>query len=518
MELYNKLNEKEITMMDRYISDYATYTHAGMTTILKYWDKNKSDYLYKLLGNQFMISKDFEYSKGYSTLFDELSKVLNNRLSATARFIRQFDRFLWENRVALGSNYFRLQELTSSKVLLASKYDGADFEVFTPDGKSVKVQKGCRPLRMIARIVKAYGNIETLDAFQTEISQILNQRKLKGQITLSIHPLDYMTMSDNESGWSSCMSWREEGCYRRGTVEMMNSDCVLVAYLRGEHDMRMPGGYEWNNKKWRELFIVTPEIITGVKGYPYQNEDLVKCINEWIRDLAVQNLGWDQFKDQKNTQYEHRNNFHMEDGREMYVEFETGTMYNDFGSIVHYGIFSNSESLHEIYQDYSGPEMCLACGGTNEYFESEGELVCEHCNGDYITCDNCGDRIHEGEDYELDGGYYCYDCYCDLAVEDGLTGSMHHQDNMRTLYLISDEKAKDLDKVDWYEEEAIDTYFGHLRSEYYHGSTYFFDDLGKYRKDAIYSSSIYYYVTPSMMRNPENDCQTYFHISLDELK
>ena len=62
-------------------------------------------------------------------------------------------------------------------------------------------------------------------------SQIFNTNKMTGTLCLSIHPLDYATASDNDNGWSSCMSWRDDGCYRMGTVEMMNSPMVICAYF-----------------------------------------------------------------------------------------------------------------------------------------------------------------------------------------------------------------------------------------------------------------------------------------------
>ena len=76
-------------------------------------------------------------------------------------------------------------------------------------------------MRVLSKIATAY-NLPGFEDFRIAQSLVTNQANLKGYITLSIHPLDYMTMSDNNCGWDSCMSWQEEGCYRQGTVEMMN--------------------------------------------------------------------------------------------------------------------------------------------------------------------------------------------------------------------------------------------------------------------------------------------------------
>ena len=110
-------------------------------------------------------------------------------------------------------------------------------------------------------------------------------------------------MSDNNSNWQSCMNWQEEGCYRIGTVEMMNSNNVLCCYIEqgktnwyfGGHQTAEDGSidaYIWNDKKWRILTYITKDIIMSGKSYPYNNDDYSKKIITEVRDLALKNLGW----------------------------------------------------------------------------------------------------------------------------------------------------------------------------------------------------------------------------------
>lgn len=465
MSLYDKLTANEISMMDNYVKEYASYNHCEMKHLLRFWDISKSNYLYKLLGEQFIISKEYEYKQPRERMIENLERLFNSRTSDTYRFKKEFDRFLWENRIALGDCYYKLIAMTEIENLLDTSYPGDDFEINLPENKHMKVQKGARPMRIISRLAKAYNCFENLDGFQTEISQVLNQKKLRGEIVLSIHPLDYMTMSDNNSDWSSCMSWQEEGCYRRGTVEMMNSASVLVAYLRGAEDMSIPGGYKWNNKKWRELFIVTPEIITGVKGYPYQNSELVKTINSWLKELAEENLGWHYDNRSANTKYPYDCHFSITNDNNEVVDlsycFETNTMYNDFGTTEHYGIFG-ADTKGRHYHNYSGVEVCMCCGSTGGWYESEGALVCNDCEGDYYTCTKCDERLNEDEVFWLDGEAYCENCYDYYGKEDSLTGEVHHMNNLVNVYLLKNEdEAKELAK-DFYRKRttypSIDVY------------------------------------------------------------
>ena len=506
MNLYEYLNENDKSMMRDYIREYASRDAASLDFLLRFWNQNKGEYLYKMFGEKFQLSKDIEWAKPKSKIMSELYDLYNRNNSAANRFRRLFDRFLWENRETLGGQYYMLQQLVGSDLLATSVYDGDEFSVRTPEGKEIKVQKGCRPMRIISRVSKAYGGIELLDAFQTEVSQVLNQRKLTGTLTISIHPMDYMTMSDNDNDWSSCMSWKEGGCYCRGTVEMMNSPMVVVAYLASDYDMRTPGGWSWNSKKWRELFVVTPEIITGVKGYPYQNEELVKIVNLWLKELAEKNLGWKYEKD--NTVYQHRTSFNHinEDTGEVedaFVRFHTCTMYNDFGTIdEHYGVFGKNLDSYDIDITYSGPEICMECGSADTDFDGEGCLVCCDCDcGEY--CADCGERIR-GEVYWLDDEPYCEYCYNEAVEEDDLSGDEHHRSNLRTVYLV-DEDDEDIDCEQMIVNcPYIRTY--RTRSSSYWWDKFFTDDA----KIAHFGWNSYNYVTPSMVRELDT-VESYFH-------
>ena len=499
-DLRTLLSDSEKRMMNDYVTAFATDgddSHVGIDTLLREWNTAKGEYLYKMFGNQFKIQKTLVYNKPEDKLYDELRSKFNSWDSACSNFRRTFDRFLWEHRIDLGQDYYKLQMLMDTNALLNTCYDDDEFSVNAPNDRVIKVQKGCRPMRIISKVAKAYGGLEGLEEFQNEVSVILTQKKLTGVMTLSIHPMDYMTMSHNTLGWSSCMDWTDRGCYRRGTVEMMNSPCVVVAYLASDEDMNFRANgtrYSWNNKKWRELFIVTPEVITGVKGYPYQNSDLVKLVNSWLRELAEENLGWKY--DKENVKYDHRYTFsHKHDNGEyanIKLVFETETMYNDFGTTTHHAIIG-SETNGEVYTNYSGAEMCLMCGATDAYFDGEGALMCENCD-DPVYCDCCGERIDDSDDqYELDGQTFCYSCYQDRIYTDRMSDEDHDINNTTSIYLL----PEDADPADWdwgWDTPCLNAYYTSGRT----WRRWFATEEPK-----CYSSrySYKYYVKPSMFKD-----------------
>ena len=285
------LSNEEKHLIDRYRKAYCeeegSNSFADCDYILREW-ANKKQRLYKLLGNQLIYSQEVCIKAPIDLLKKEME-----RLTDYDSFTRWYYDFVWE--IAKGDYDLResLRRIVSDSFLAKNCVDQDTVKVTLVNGKTISAPQGSKPMKFLAKIAEAYNKMEEFEQFRLEHSRVLNTKELKGTLCLSIHPLDFMTMSDNASGWSSCMSWEESGCYRRGTVEMMNSTNVLVAYLASKDNMSIPGG-TWNNKKWRELFIVD-DILTGVKGYPYQSDELVDMVLQIITDLAAKNI---------NTEYE----------------------------------------------------------------------------------------------------------------------------------------------------------------------------------------------------------------------
>lgn len=444
MDLINKFSDKELDMMSFYIRDNAEHgLEAPIQHILRVWENAKSNYLYKLFGEKFIISKDFSYEKSTGELQRELSRLLfdtREELNLAARqFVYDFrekviDEF-WRGREFGISN--SLYSLIDTSCLVENVYPDETFEMPIPNStKTIKVQSGCKILKTLGKIAEAY-DVAGFESFRLVHSLALNQKKQKGKLTLSIHPMDYMTMSDNACGWSSCMSWRESGCYRQGTVEMMNSPMVVVAYLTSESDMVINKDTTWNSKKWRELMIVTPEIISGVKSYPYYNETLTfECIN-WLKELAEK----DNFGSYGDVQKFYPFDPTVIDGKgtEVIVSPDTYRMYNDFENI-NYSFAAFSDTIKEdrrIDLYYSGDSECMTCGSVDCDFDVE-ESLSGSCCLQYFYCEDCGERFYNEEDVvEVDGDYYCKYCYEHNLHEDALTGEITHRREMKEILLFN---------------------------------------------------------------------------------
>ena len=289
-EVMKLLTAEDKDMIDSYITNYAhpdddrdDERRAPIEVVLTPWADAKSGFLGTpfIEHNTLMFKEPIEYIAE----IDEIVYAIDND-EAVRNFIYDLEAWYHDHWKTLSDAdkdiYDCVWSLLQSADLAQNKYTGSTRVLQYPNDPAHKltVPTGCKPVKMLGKINQLMFHLdESFENFRLAHSRILNSTKLHGQLCISIHPLDYMTMSDNDCDWDSCMSWKNEGSYRLGTVEMMNSPSVVVAYLESSTPMWLPKGV-WNNKKWRCLFIVTPDVITSVKGYPYNSNALNAIVIE----------------------------------------------------------------------------------------------------------------------------------------------------------------------------------------------------------------------------------------------
>ena len=256
--LFNKLSDDQKDMISNYINMYADCPSgqhkASLEHILRFWDEAKSDYLWDLMGHNFILEKKINYTKNATLMTENISDVLKteglqfeleylNRILRPLRSnINWFGGARNEHEQYMINLYYALEKLMDPVTLAANFYDGVSLKIPNPKDEKhpIPLNQGCKIARVLGKIADAY-DLDGYEDFRLAHSRVLNDKKVSGTLCLSIHPMDYMTMSDNESGWESCMNWQNNGCYRQGTVEMMNSPMVVVGYLKAKNDMYVDG-------------------------------------------------------------------------------------------------------------------------------------------------------------------------------------------------------------------------------------------------------------------------------------
>ena len=503
--LVNELSELDKVKLNNYIHLYGTREgFVGVDNWLNDWGKNKIK-LYKLLGNKFEHRVDFSYDKSKEDLRHQLQELFRKHnyfyeeLLDWAREHKLFD-----DRAVQSFIYdcFNVQTLLKDELF----YGGFKFKLEN-QRKTLQIQKGAKPVRALGRFLTYCKDLEGADsllcefeAFRLDHSVVLNDKQIKGTLVFSINPIDFVTMSDNNSNWSSCMSWINSGCYHVGTVEMMNSNNVICCYLENKDPFYFGKGllkenseeYECGNKKWRQLIYITKDIIVGGKSYPYSNDDLSKKVIEITRELAKENLGWTySFGVERYQDMKWINGAYSMDRAKGYIKYGKATkhnilfdskgMYNDMlnDSDFHYWCVRNKVN-HTKVISYSGKAPCLCCGDSalykNDYVEDyndrycdTGEVICDSCL-DAFRCDFCRSRdplvkhirvklSSTGEEVSL--CEHCVDRYIKKCPECGepffplggrerFDGLEHHNAFIRTMAEVEATLEDEIDDFHWY--------------------------------------------------------------------
>lgn len=395
------------------------------------WSKDKKK-LYRLFGNSFIIQKRITIKNDSDYLWEEYKKLLrdlcnlhkadNEKNAINGKEIGEHDFWSYLKsynfvREALSMKIYKkskdgnkdylfipLEEFNEAsffnRVPVLNRMDkicynffrfGETFENAEPREEEIRVRRDLpdgkyKELRITKteKIEKVQRKIldffdfkqnhpdfyQQYTIFAKKVAELKSQGSHEAILCLSIHPLDFMSMSDNCSNWSSCMNWTEDyegGCYRIGSVEMMNSNVVVCAYLLstnekkqvwnfgtypsdwGKEDYYYPNcegeEWEWNNKTWRCLYYVTKDLLVSGKSYPYYNENLNFQVLEILKDMVKEKFNWEYeygiqpYLDMKRCSYSSFYNARQLNGNVMNkktkkksrkILIETRGMYNDF--------------------------------------------------------------------------------------------------------------------------------------------------------------------------------------------
>ena len=477
MNLFERLPDEDKSQFKSYLSHYGdegngTISLDRLGYFLRFWDENKEPF-FRAFGEQFIVKKEVRLTKNKDELADEMYVALT---SSAHPMVRNFMSAYREAARRVGNEMgdiditFRLKSFVDDHEMLADNvYPGPGFTIpgkCTKDGRPLVVNSNCKAVKMLGKIAAAldvelpimycsdcgcyYTNGETecgyehgplvkssgYELFRQAHSQVLNQKQIKGNLCLSIHPLDYITMSDNNCGWTSCMSWMEEaGDYRLGTIEMMNSPCVIVAYVESKETMWTPGG-EWNSKRWRQLYIVTKEVILGNRQYPYYSDELQGVAIRWIRDLMTQIPGYGPYPEE--TIQLKNDSWNTVRDKKIRFNFYCNYMYNDVYDF-RLAYVADQKLIDDDYYhcNFSGPAVCTGCGEVIELDEVDASVVqCRACDGHW-RCDFCGDWHSSCDEcYTVDDEYLACDwCYHNELSVCEVCGDHHRNDSVSHIYL-----------------------------------------------------------------------------------
>ena len=300
------------------------------------------------------------------------------------------------------------------------------------------------PIKKGMKLSKAFkyfiSDKETLTKVQQIASMYIQKDKISGTLCLSVHPLDFLSLSENTYNWRSCHSL--DGDYRAGNLSYMCDASTICCYIKGDKMEKLPNFPEsvpWNSKKWRMLiyFDEYKDYCFLGRQYPYELEGIMPLIKDIIlpgdynnfvnfQEKHIPNLGW------LNKKYialnTATNGILLFDIRDVIEDSETHLHYNDLLYSTVYTPYYTSNINIKI-QHNKPPKIkvghdvkCLCCG-ERKIDAGEGLMVCSRCATDlnldlpedYIVCSCCGETFPQDDaSYTADG-----DAICPICMDSG---------------------------------------------------------------------------------------------------
>lgn len=414
MELLDCLSNEDKTTIEEFIISYADCTPKDLETVLYQWNKNKRT-MYKALGKQLRVKIPIDLELDNQLFYHKLTEIysplciedINLKDQETNHiFIQDLTLFLLDLYEKVVFPVYNKQEIQSLFSYCAIEKGTVlhDIKLFNyEDDKELKIPKGMKIIKAIQKMLKFYhyNNMELFEQWRNALSNLSVVKKIKANLVFSIHPIDFLTMSDNNCGWQSCMSWMKKGGYSAGVIEMLNSNMVILCYLESNKLFTF-NGHKIPNKSWRALCYLHKDILLIGKPYPYYNEQVSLKVLDELKKLVKKNLNWKyQYSNQEYKDLKHYNdNWYVRtelsikqrslqvncknDSRHSILLYTYG-MYND--------IIEDKGSKYWCCRNYidhtlkicvSGKATCMACG---EPLDTNFDL--RECTDDNLQSHSC---------------------------------------------------------------------------------------------------------------------------------
>lgn len=306
--------------------------------------------------------------------------------------------------------------------------------------RGTKIPKGMK-------LVKAFKFFEddkiTLEEIQNRASMIIQEDKVEGHLCFSVHPLDFLSTSENTYNWRSCHAL--DGEYRCGNLSYMMDKSTVVVYLKSDRDDNIlpnfPPEVKWNSKKWRMLLFMADgwNAMFAGRQYPFFSETALDSVLYHAANAFRFSGQWSKWHNDEFRNFKFEGDTEGVD--EMYFRhtyipmrdrlYPKSELIEDCPNPMHFNDLLRSSCYipyycwqkrwgysRDVHFTIGGEIPCLRCG---EYPVAQtDDMLCRDCELEYgcsedeayTTCACCGRRILYDDSWyvESSGENVCEEC------------------------------------------------------------------------------------------------------------
>lgn len=333
-----------------------------------------------------------------------------------------------------------------------------------------KINAGAKVIRSFKHFIE---DEKLLRDLQDKASEMIQENKVSGYLTFSIHPLDYLSSSENTLNWRSCHSL--DGEYRAGNLSYMNDSSTIIVYLASDFGAMLPNfpsDVAWNSKKWRVLlhFDELCEVCFAGKQYPFYSENALDKVFEIFQENMVETyIAWGgdtKRYEWKGWYNDYIDESHRASGEDVRIEqfryciinngiYDKNKIVHDVPDSRHFNDVLRStcyDAPYYMFKRYWSPVMdinvevgakvkCLYCG--EEYITTSDTMMCPDCeckygnseSDDYSICDCCGRRFPSRDGryvgIDEDEEFICPNCQDLETFTCEICGNLYYNSDIR---------------------------------------------------------------------------------------
>lgn len=342
---------------------------AGLATIMRAhpdWDEDAKAIVLRFNGGR-TIERDVVDEAAFSMY--ELAKELLTA-DALGRFSTAFDAAISEYS----------STLTENSLVIIRK------------STQISCVTGQKTSRIIGKFCRQFGlyKHERFNKVYAALADSLNPLTIEKTALLSIHPCDFLEMSNRDNEWHSCHKLNG-GLYQSGCLSYMCNEVSMVFYTVDnnikDHFYRYP-------KIHREMFFFKDGYLFQSRLYPqdyYEPMDQYRSIVQKAMATCLDKPNLWVFKEKRSEFEKHL------------LTADNSTHYTDYDYYGNLSILRDSSDYCVL--EIGSQSRCVCCG---KHFVNASEIKCDSCEHT-VVCKDCG-RTVSRQDAIYTDAFYCKSC------------------------------------------------------------------------------------------------------------
>ena len=360
-----------------------SFSEKGVLENLNAWQKEKAP-LIELLRrhpnwNEQALAIVFDYAEGRGIdpdVVDEVCYTLTDLANQIIPAERQSD--FKAALTAAVSEYSRTPSEDNLEVIRARG--------------GIKCATGQKSSRIIGKLCKQFhvdGHTRYNSVF-AQLADALNPMQMQKTAVLSVHPCDFLEMSNKDSTWISCHRLSGGG-YQAGCLSYM-TDGVSMIFFTVDEDVK--SDFHKAPRRNRQMFFYGNHMLLQSRLYPDNNNELTEQYRCLVQNAIACCLGVPDLWTLKIKRDEIDN---------CYETVRGSLQYPDYSYQGNLSVLKDTVPTGKL--QIGRPPLCVCCG---DPYNGRGDLKCK-CE-EVVVCQDCGETVPRGNARYLDGAFHCSAC------------------------------------------------------------------------------------------------------------